>query len=183
MILRKGWLSELQLEEIRRDIEGGKNIVDMSEESDINPTETESYDNANQFHQERGNVRKEVGNGENKEFIVNYNRMDYGEKRYILEKVIDLMNENDLKNPQNLRTVDRLKVKDKTKPVNEVIALIETHDITETNKLIKCGTLVLTQLLGVKEIKKNILERENLRKNQGTLQRCWLDRKMARGKP
>ena len=75
MIQKKEWLSELRLEEIRRDI-GGRNMVDMSVENEINPTEIESYDTENQLHQERGAVREEVGNGENEEFIVNYDRID-----------------------------------------------------------------------------------------------------------
>ena len=49
-------------------------------------------------------------------------------------------------------------MKDKTRLVNEVIGLIETHDVTETNKLIKCGAQVITQILGVKEIKKKTQE-------------------------
>ena len=91
MIQMTGWLSELQLEEIRTDTEGGGNMVDMSEESEIHPTEIESYDTENQLHQERGAVREEVGNAENEEFIVNYDRIHDEEKRYILEKVVDLM--------------------------------------------------------------------------------------------
>ena len=69
------------------------------------------------------------------------------------------MKKDDLPNPQNLRRIDRLRVKDKTRLVNEVIGLIETHDMTETNKLIKCGAQVITQLLGVKELKKKKQEK------------------------
>ena len=129
-------------------------MVDMSEESEINPSEIDSYNTENQLHRERVGMREEVGNGENEEFIVNYDRIEDEEKKYILEKVVDLMKKDDLPNPQNLRRIDRLKMKNKTRLVNEVIGLIETHHITETNKLIKCGALVINQLFGVKEIKR-----------------------------
>ena len=126
----------------------------MSEESEINPSEIDSYDTENQLRQERVGMREEVGNGENEEFIVNYDRIDDEKKKYILEKVVDLTKKDDLPYTQNLRRIGRLKMKDKTRLVHEVIGLIETHDITETNKLIECGALVITQLFGEKEIKK-----------------------------
>ena len=63
------------------------------------------------------------------------------------------MNKDDPQNPQNLRKIDILGVKDQTRLVNEVIGLIETHDITDTNKPIKCGALVINQLLSKREQK------------------------------
>ena len=69
-------------------------------------------------------------------------------------------------NPQNQRRIDRLRLKEKTKPVDEVIESVQTSIITEDNKLTKCEELVITQLLGTKEIKKQeerrtILEKKN----------------------
>ena len=37
--------------------------------------------------------------------------------------------------------------------MDEVIESVQTSNITEDNKLIKSGTLVITQLLGIKEIR------------------------------
>ena len=45
------------------------------------------------------------------------------------------MKKDNLRNPPNLKRIDTLRLKEKT------------------NKLVKCGTLVFTQLLGIKEIK------------------------------
>ena len=69
-------------------------------------------------------------------------------------------------NPQNQRRIDRVRLKEKTKLVDEVIESVQTSIITEDNKLAKCGALVITQLLEIKEIKKQeerrtILEKKN----------------------
>ena len=37
--------------------------------------------------------------------------------------------------------------------MNEIIDSIQTSNITEDNKLVKCAALVITQLLGIKEVK------------------------------
>ena len=62
------------------------------------------------------------------------------------------MKKNNLPNPQNLRRIDRVRLKEKTKLVDEVIDSVQTSNITEDNKLVKRGTLVIIQLLGIKEI-------------------------------
>ena len=37
--------------------------------------------------------------------------------------------------------------------MNEVKDSVQTSNITEDNKFIKCGVLIITQLLGIKEIR------------------------------
>ena len=63
------------------------------------------------------------------------------------------MKKDNLPNPQNLKRIDRLRFKEKTKLVDEAIDSVQTSNITEDNKLVKCGALVITHLLGIKEIK------------------------------
>ena len=46
-----------------------------------------------------------------------------------------------------------MKLKEKTKLLNEVMDSVPTSNISKGNKLLKCGALVVTQLLGMKEIK------------------------------
>ena len=43
-------------------------------------------------------------------------------------------------------------MQEKNKLVDEVIDSVQASNITEDNKLVKCGALVITQLLGIKEI-------------------------------
>ena len=63
------------------------------------------------------------------------------------------MKKDNLPNPQNLSRIDRLRLKEKTKLVDEVIDSLQTSNITEDNKLVNCVALVITQLLGIKEVK------------------------------
>ena len=63
------------------------------------------------------------------------------------------MKKDNLPNPQNLRRIDRVSLKEKTKLVDEVMDSVQTSKITEDNKLTKFSTLVINQLLGIKEIK------------------------------
>ena len=76
------------------------------------------------------------------------------------------MKKDNLPNPQNLRRIDRVRSKENTKLVDEVIDSIQTSNITEDNKLVKYAALLITQLLGIKEIKnkkkrRTILEKKN----------------------
>ena len=85
--------------------------------------------------------------------MINYDNIDTAEKQNILEKLVELMKKDNLPNPQNLRRIDRVSLKEKTKLVDEVMDSVQTSNITEDNKLTKFATLVINQLLGIKEIK------------------------------
>ena len=85
--------------------------------------------------------------------MINYNNIDTVEKQNILEKIVELVKKDNLPNPQNLRRIDRLRLKEKIKLVDEVIDCLQTSNVTEGKKLVKFGALVITQLLGIKEIK------------------------------
>ena len=74
-------------------------------------------------------------------------------KQNILGKIVELMKKDNLPNPQNLKKIDRVRLKKKTQFVDEIIDSVQTSDIIEDNKLVKCVALVITQLLGLKEIK------------------------------
>ena len=106
---------------------------------------TEQYIAQNEEYDWRGE--------ENSEILINYENIDTVEKQTILEKIVELMKKDNLLNPQNLRRIDRVRLKEKAKLVNEVIESVQTSNITEDNKIVKCGSLVITQLLGIKEIR------------------------------
>ena len=95
--------------------------------------------------------RTKRGRGEeNAELLINYNNIDTVEEQNILEKIVELMKKDNLPNPQNLRRIDRVRLKEKIKLEDAVIDTAQTINITEDNKLVKCGALVITQLLGIK---------------------------------
>ena len=93
------------------------------------------------------------------------------------------MKKDNLPNSHNLRKSDRLRFKEKTKLADEFIDSVEKSKITEDNKLVKWGALVITQFLRIKEIKnkekeepfwkKRIESKINtLRKNVSFIERC-----------
>ena len=63
------------------------------------------------------------------------------------------MKKDNVPNPRNLRRTDRMRLKERTIHVDEVIYSAQTGNITEDNKFVKCGALVIAHLLRIKEIK------------------------------
>ena len=133
MIQKKGWLSQLQLEEISRLAQSSENNVQAQQDVQ-NQTGTESVQKVTGQHivqNEEGNRRGE----ENSELLINYDNIDTVEKQNILEKIVELIKKDNLRNPWNLRRTDRVRLKEKTKLVDEVIDSVETSKITNiTNK-------------------------------------------------
>ena len=133
MIQKKGWLSQLQLEEISRLAQSSENNVQAQQDVQ-NQTGTESVQKVTGQHivqNEEGNRRGE----ENSELLINYDNTDTVEKQNILEKIVELIKKDNLRNPWNLRRTDRVRLKEKTKLVDEVIDSVETSKITNiTNK-------------------------------------------------
>ena len=90
---------------------------------------------------------------ENAGLLINNDNIDTVQKQNIFGKIVELMKKGILSNPKNLRRIDKVRLKEKTKLVNEVIDSVQTSNITEDNNYVEFGALVITQLLGIKEIK------------------------------
>ena len=91
--------------------------------------------------------------------MINYDNIDTVWKQNILEKIVELMKKYNLRNQQNLIRIDRVRLKEKNKFMGEVIDSVHTNTITKENNLVKCRTLVITKMLGIKEIKNNRKEK------------------------
>ena len=90
---------------------------------------------------------------ENAGLLINNDNIDTVWKQNIFGKIVELMKKDILSNPKNLRRIDKVRLKEKTKLVNEVIDSVQTSNVTEDNNYVELGALVITQLLGIKEIK------------------------------
>ena len=90
---------------------------------------------------------------ENAGLLINNDNIDTVWKQNIFGKIVELMKKDILSSPKNLRRIDKVRLKEKTKLVNEVIDSVQTSNITEDNNYVEFGALVITQLLGIKEIK------------------------------
>ena len=143
-------MSKLQLKEIKRLVESGESNVEAQQDVQ-NQTGTEPIQKVTEQHIVQ-NEEDEGRGEENSELLISYDNIDTVQKQTILEKIVELLKKDNLPNPQNLRRIDRMRLKDKTKLVNEVLDSVQTSNITEHSKLVECGALVITQLLGIKEI-------------------------------
>ena len=85
--------------------------------------------------------------------LINYHTIDTVEKQEIFRKIVELMKKDNLQKPQNLRRIDKMRLKGKIKHMDEIIDSVQTSNITEDSKLVKCGALFISRLLGIKEIK------------------------------
>ena len=135
---------------MRRLAESGENNAEAQQE-DQSRTGTEPIQQVTERHiaqDEKEKGRRE----ENAELLINYDNIDTVEKQNVLGKIFELMKKDNLPNPQNLRRIDRVRVKEKAKLEDEIIDSVQTSNITEDNKRVKCGALVINQLLGIKEI-------------------------------
>ena len=97
--------------------------------------------------------------------MINYNNIDTVEKQNILQKVVELRKKDNLPKPQNLRRLDKVRLTEKTKLVDEIIDSAQTSNISEDNKLVKCGALVIIQWLG-KERNEKQKERRTILENK-----------------
>ena len=98
MIQRKSWLSQLQLEEIKRLVEIGENNVEAQEDMQ-NRTGTEPIQKRTVTHIAQNEEDKGRGE-ENSELLISYDNIDTVEKQTILEKIVELINKDNLPNPQ-----------------------------------------------------------------------------------
>ena len=120
-IQKKGWLSQLQLEEIRTLAESEENNVEAQQEKQ-NRTGTEPIQQVKE--QNIAQNEEDAGRGEeNSELLLNYNNIDTVETQKILEKIVELMKKDNLPNPQYLRKIDRVRLKEKTKLVDKLLTL------------------------------------------------------------
>ena len=97
MIQKKGWLSQLQLEQIKRLVENGENNIEAQQEEQ-NRTGTEPIQQV--IEQYIAHNEEDAGRGEeNSELLINYDNTDIVEKQNILEKIVELMKKDNLPNP------------------------------------------------------------------------------------
>ena len=98
MIQKKGWQSQLQLEEIRRLVESGENNVKAQQEkqsgTETEPIQQVAEQNTAQNEEDEGRV------DEHAKLLINDNNIDTEEKQNILEKIIELKKKHKLADPR-----------------------------------------------------------------------------------
>ncbi|XP_044170403.1 uncharacterized protein LOC122954426 [Acropora millepora] len=201
-IRKNGWLSELEIEVIKR-------TINQEETGDTNgqglgdATTDENMEN-DEVQQEEGefDMQDEPGDDAN---IKELNDIPEEDRR-IISEILELSKSGE-NNPVNFKKANQRQVEEITNRINKVIDKIPTRTITETNNLINAASMYVAKELGLKQttqkqskmpwwqrriegdikrIRKdiNLLEREKrgeLRKSgkdrnnlkRNTISRCW----------
>ena len=136
------WLSEVELEEMRRNILTTRNCEENQEINDI-PVIEERIQNKN--------GRMEPNETEIR-ICVETEITD--DERLIINELKALMINNETEEYLTFKKVDQRKLRDVTKKVNAVIRHIETGNVTETNKLAMAAALWVAKEAGVKKGKR-----------------------------
>ena len=145
-IIRKKWLTELELEEIKRMVEHEESeaVGDVTSEdkSEYNEQELEINGNENDL-----NVNDRVSLGQ---FIVDRDQNNLNENEKIILQQLNEIKERERKRLPALRGVERRRLIDIVNRVDVVLGKVKVADITELNDLIYCGAALVTEIIGVK---------------------------------
>ena len=158
-ILKRKWLSDLELEEIQRNIEDiGNGEVGL--ESGIGEGWFLGFGHEGQdvFMKECEvaledcmvpNVEEERSNV----FVIKMNMQITNEDMILLEKMRHVLSKETRERLPPLRGIEEHRLLEPTRKVDEVMNKIEVRNITELNDLVYGGAVVVTEMSGVKNRK------------------------------
>ena len=157
-----GWLSEIEIEEIKREIN-----CDEGNQDARRSVSEDSVEGASQGVSDReGDIRVDTEESEQ--------RRNQEDGRLQLNRIIDVMRKDEctenqiellsmlmqeldkdkVKQPPNMRNTDRTKLKEKTAEVDKIIKYVPINSLSEVNDLMKAVGNVVAKLLGFKCLKK-----------------------------
>jgi len=138
-ILKKNWLTDLELEEIRR------NVGELEQGNVLEGVEVEASETFNTELPGRSNENGEVD--ENDESTVNLN----DEEKILIERLKGILSNNERKRLPSLRGVDKERLQSVVQKVDTVLGKMKTHNITDANNLIYAGAVLAQELLGLRK--------------------------------
>ena len=170
VIKTNGWISELELEELNREIESENNCQShtvTNVESDVDGrtvTQIEGMNNEIGGQIELGDNRlnEDIGNfdclevedsGNWSEAVAKENMKADGlgdDDIKVFEMMVNELNGN-IGRPMNLRFVDRKKLRDFTSNVNKIIPYLEMKNLSQCNNILLAAGNVVRKMLGIKE--------------------------------
>ena len=146
VIRKNGWLSDLELENIRRMIDTESQIANESTQHvEENQTE-EDMIRTSEGNKEIGIEPNEIINN----VTANMETIDE-ETHHIIDKLNDIITSNRNADGISFKKIDMKILKQTIAKVNRVIELIETKNITQTNNLIKAAGVWVADQLGLKK--------------------------------
>ena len=145
-IRKNGWLSELEIEVIKRKInqeETGDTNVQRLEDA----TTDENMEN-DEVQQEEGEFDMEDEPGDDAN-IKELNDIPEEDRR-IISEILELSKSGE-NNPVNFKKANQRQVEEITNRINKVIDKIPTRTTTETNNLINAASMYVAKELGLKQ--------------------------------
>ena len=145
-IRKNGWLSELEIEVIKRKINqeetGDTNVQGLGD-----ATADENMEN-DEVQQEEGefDMQDEPGDDANSKELNDISEED----RRLISEILELSKSGE-NNPVNFKKANRRQVEEITNRINKVIDKIPTRTITETNNLINAASMYVAKELGLKQ--------------------------------
>ena len=170
----KGWLSELEMEEIQREVQRNTMTQDDEvindnaglQEQQIAPIQgndestfrvEENEVNQQAFPQDSASIPmqhiedpSETLEESEPNFLLGVDDIIDSDGNVTYNRLIEIMREPTRKRLPALRGIQRNKLIEEAMKVNEVMGRIRTCTITETNNLIYAGAFVVTERLGIK---------------------------------
>ena len=160
-IKKNGWLSDLELEAIRRNIEMEDNVannVEIREEKDHHETNSIVEEAC---IQQLEVIEEEVVSDDASVKEKTCEEMDLtAEERDILDQIRQFMGEGERCDGIAFKRVERKRLRTATERANRVIKCIDTNDITETNNLIVATSVWIAKELGLKKHIKRVAKQE-----------------------
>ena len=144
-IKNNNFLSNVELEEIEREIVMEENNGTVQESNEMNERGEEMHSN---------NLRDEGRNTDRADIDFAVDQSVSDEDKEILNLIKEKMENHSSLESVNLRAMDRKKVKEKLEIVNEVIDKVVSRDITDTNRIILAAANVVADLVDMKKGKK-----------------------------
>ena len=161
-IQKKKWLSDIELEEIKRNIEDiphGEAVNEQRVETEgMDEQEHEILGNTDiSKNQDEGEVDRDeryfVGDEEGNTIQIREGQILSEEEEKTVGRMREILQE-ERQSLSSLRGVDRMNLKTTAQEVDKVIAKLKGNDITGTNNIIYAGAKVVIEKLGIKSGKR-----------------------------
>ena len=140
-IVKKKWLSDLELEEIRRNVEDVEQGVIPEE------VEFDTVDDVAMGSTDRNNACEEIE--------INENSGLSDEEKGLSERLKNILTSNQRERLPSLRGVEKGRLQAAVRKVDMLLGKMKTNNITDTNNLIYAGAVLVRELLGLKKPNRN----------------------------
>ena len=160
-ILKRKWLSDLELEEIQRNIEDiGNGKVGLESDEDEGWSLGFDHEGQDVFMKECEVVVKDfmVSNVNKKRSSVLVIKMNMQITKEDMQKMCNVLSKETRERLPPLWGIEKHRLLEATRKVDEVKNKIEVGNITELNVLVYAGVVAFTEMLGVKNRKSTEME-------------------------